>query len=614
MQTGIEQRPRGREVAAEGVDRAEDSVGDHANRVRGRLVVVEPGAELGRLVPITELAQDVGHAGDAALLRTGVVQGAAEAERAVERLTRTRVVGRRLQHGAEPLVEVGSFRGQVVLERDRESGADCRHPRVEVAALRPGRALEAECACPQVGAPGTLGFARRLRGELDRLAVAAGALQVDGGGDPVDRGLRRHTRALEPIGRAAAGDERAAAIAEQSVDVAEPLLDLGAGLPGPLAAPDRRHLSPGARGLVQLARELRALAVCLDRVAPARRVLVLGPELERLPARGGGVAVCVGGAELGDRPQKGGSRSRLVARSAPVGGDLHRRAVVALEHFGEAAVQGLAAQPGDVLVDRIASERMAEARPARVGLGDQPAIGELGQAVAARELRDGIDPEPLTGDRRGLGGGARGVRDPGDPHQHGVADRLRDRYLGGVGELEAIVALADRAAREEGTGELLDEERIALGAVLNDRGEFCAGLPAEDLGDELARMLGAEGSQRQLLEPARAPELVAEPPQRVVAADLVGAVGGEYQHRVFGEPGRHAGEQVQRRCVRPLQVVEDDQLGARIRGSRDRAAHGLEQRLAVRLGRGLAHFGEEEGDVRAQRPAIGETVGAHAEE
>ena len=90
-----------------------------------------------------------------------------------------------------------------------------------------------------------------------------------------------------------------------------------------------------------------------------------------------------------------------------------------------------------------------------------------------------------------------------------------------------------------------------------------------------------ERAQRELVEPARAAQLVAQPPHAVVARQPVGAVGGDHEHRQLAERLGERGQQLERRLVGPLQVVEHDErvpLGGDVG---ERAADRLEQRRAV---------------------------------
>ena len=110
--------------------------------------------------------------------------------------------------------------------------------------------------------------------------------------------------------------------------------------------------------------------------------------------------------------------------------------------------------------------------------------------------------------------------------------------------------------------------------------------------------LEVERAQHELVEPAGAAQVVAQAPHAVVAREPVGAVGGDHEHRQLAERLGERGQQLERRLVGPLQVVEDDErvpLGGDVG---ERAAHRLEQRRAVgRRGR-LAELGQQQRELR----------------
>ena len=91
----------------------------------------------------------------------------AEADRRGERVARAAVVARDLVRRAEPLVDLRRLERELVLERQREPGADGLHPLVELPALHARDPLEPEDPRPQIGAlraPGLLaGPAGRAR-------------------------------------------------------------------------------------------------------------------------------------------------------------------------------------------------------------------------------------------------------------------------------------------------------------------------------------------------------------------------------------------------------------------------------------------------------------------
>ena len=99
----------------------------------------------------------------------------------------------------------------------------------------------------------------------------------------------------------------------------------------------------------------------------------------------------------------------------------------------------------------------------------------------------------------------------------------------------------------------------------------------------------------------------------MVARQAVRAVGGDHQHAQLRERLPQRAEQLERRPVGPLEVVEDDERAAVPRQPFERAADGLEQRRAVRGRSGLSELRQDEREVRDQRAAAGEAVALGAE-
>jgi hypothetical protein len=103
----------------------------------------------------------------------------------------------------------------------------------------------------------------------------------------------------------------------------------------------------------------------------------------------------------------------------------------------------------------------------------------------------------------------------------------------------------------------------------------------QPLREQRRGVVEVERRQHQLVEAPATAQLVAQPAQQVVAGEPVGAVGAEHQHRQLLERRREAGQQLERRLVGPLQVVEHHERGAWGADRGERAADGLEERRPV---------------------------------
>ena len=287
-------------------------------------------------------------------------------------------------------------------------------------------------------------------------------------------------------------------------------LGVGQRAPDALRAARRHRLAPRARGLGQVAGELRAARVALEQRDALALAPAVGPQLQRAPRGTRLVAIGVHGRELGQRPQQRVERPRAVVGGQPVRGDLDSRPAAGLQRLGQAPVQRPAPRPGDVLVDGVAGERVAEGAGARLGLGHQPAGQQLGEPGVAAEGRHQLEVEARPRHRCGLGRGARLVREPGRAQEHRVADRLGHRDLAVARELEAALALGQPGAGLQRARQLLDEEGHALGAVVQRARQRRRRRRAEDLGGELRGAVGAERLEHELAQGPRAAQLVAQ--------------------------------------------------------------------------------------------------------
>ena len=286
-------------------------------------------------------------------------------------------------------------------------------------------------------------------------------------------------------------------------------------------------------------------------------------------------------------------------RAEPVRGDLARGLAAALERLGEAPVQGAPGHPRQVRVERLADERVGE-RPAPALLAHEARLEQLGQRLLAGELGHQPQVEGRAADRGDLDRAPRPLRQLGHADHDRVAHRVRERHLAGAGELEPGGRLAQRAADAEGGGQLAGEERDALRPVVDRAHELGAGCAREHARHSAAVPAESERRQRELVEVARAAQVVAQPAQAVAAREPVGAVGGDDQHPARGDRLAERREHLERGLVGPLQVVEQHE---RVAEPGEGAVQRLEQRRAVGLGGRLAELREQPREVAAQRPA-----------
>ena len=266
------------ELAFEGVDRPDQPLGDPD----GGVGVDQLAAELGRPRPLAALAQDVDEAGDAGNLGAGVAVGAAEVEGGVERLLGLAVVGAVVEDEAEALVELGGD-GVRSCSSARASPArtDSRPcskspPLASTTPCRPRtRASRSTRSAARASAAASLASSIASR-------VAGAAAMVVGHRQPLQGGVGGAFGGDEGLGSEAAGGEGLLAFAAEVVDRSQAPLCLGVLEPVAATVGAGGELAPGFRRFAELADQLSAAAVALQRLRPQILGLVFGPELQRL--------------------------------------------------------------------------------------------------------------------------------------------------------------------------------------------------------------------------------------------------------------------------------------------------------------------------------------------
>ena len=203
-------------------------------------------------------------------------------------------------------------------------------------------------------------------------------------------------------------------------------------------------------------------------------------------------------------------------------------------HPGE---QGLAVQ---VVAEAVAPGRV-------LGLDEYPRRDRFGQQVGQR--RRTRREQPVEEFLVHLGAGHRGHRqhlharlgDPGEPPLQGVPDGVGDRRSGGVGG----------TPRHDQAGQLAHEERVPAGPPPHLLGQLGRrrGRSA-DRGHQDADVVRRETSEGDLVPPGD------RGAQRRPRFRL--AVGPDHQQRDRPDPTTEELQQLQRRLVGPLQVVEHD--------------------------------------------------------
>ena len=294
-----------------------------------------------------------------------------------------------------------------------------------------------------------------------------------------------------------------------------------------------------------------------ERLLEVPRALLIG-------VRGHGLAGCLG--PVGDGPL----RPADLAGGEEVVGELAGRRAGGLERLARAQVQPRPARGGGGVVERLAHERVPEGEVVdlrRVLDHDARAQGLLQRLEQllprpARHLRERGEPEVAAEH----GGG----RERLDGRRLQPREAARDEVLDALGQARLIVGRLGQAAQH-----LLDEERVAGGAVLERAGE--RGVADEDGGLRLA-----EPRQRDALHDLLAAE-VGEQAGRAAGVGLGVAQGDEHQQRRAVQAADDVAQEQQRRAPRPLEVLDHEQQRPRRRGLPEQRGDRLEQPVTAVL-------------------------------
>ena len=108
--------------------------------------------------------------------------------------------------------------------------------------------------------------------------------------------------------------------------------------------------------------------------------------------------------------------------------------------------------------------------------------------------------------------------------------------------------------------ELDREERIAAGLLLDQLRQWprALRLAVQRIGDEPANIIELEGRQHDLLDPRSGfADRLQRPQKRVRGTDLVVPVGADQQQVPHVRVRDQMLEEVERRCIQPLQIIEE---------------------------------------------------------
>ena len=211
------------------------------------------------------------------------------------------------------------------------------------------------------------------------------------------------------------------------------------------------------------------------------------------------------------------------------------------------------------------------------------------------------------------------TRGPGDGGE--AQDGLRGRAQRLDAQHQRVAHVGRQALAGGGRGQLLGEERVALGAREELVDQARLGPARRGSRRAARRLLAREGRQLDALDDRGALGLGQERAQRVAAVQLVGAIGGDEQHPLVPRVADEEGQEVARRAVRPVDVLEDEhqrlRLGQPPRGGQQELEHAALRERALGAGLGRVELGQQRREPAAappsspaSRPRSAPTIGA----
>ena len=234
-----------------------------------------------------------------------------------------------------------------------------------------------------------------------------------------------------------------------------------------------------------------------------------------------------------------------------VAGQLQRRPLLGRQQLGRAAVADGAAAGRHRLADRVADDRVHEReRPSRQQDLRHREIVRAGGDGGGRQPRERRHASDRRRSQHRNGAGHLGVvrAERVEPQE----DRATD---GSRSELEHRGRIGAAAVAQAGE-QLAQVEGVAAGRLVTAAAQRVARVLAEHVTHDLGRRLGAQRLQRQRPLAGRRRQPVE---QLALRLGPVGAGGADEQQRHALEPPREIDEGAQRRRVRPVGVVGDQQ-------------------------------------------------------
>ena len=371
----------------------------------------------------------------------------------------------------------------------------------------------------------------RLAEQRDEPVVDAAELEAAQARAVAERGARQALGRVDPAREVGGAQERLAGGAGRArarLGDAEPEQQLAAA----------RHVG----ALLQ--------RVGLQRSLEVRRRLLVGEEPERTLAGSHGVLDRL--LQLAHRRGDEEVMGKLGEMRLGIG------AVEILERQADLAVQQAAALRAEVVVERVSDEPVREAVDAqRRGALDEHARADRGAqggvqlgGVAVADALQGVEAKLAPDDRRRAQQLACGLGKRLEAVANRLAHAVGNPHGGDVG------GVVEASLGAEQAHDLVDEERVALGRLVDRAHDAIGRAAARDALDDRGDVGLAQPAQRQPLTVAD--DVAQRRRQLCVQSGLGLAIGADHEDRGVAHVDGEEAEQQQRRMIGAVQVVEDE--------------------------------------------------------
>jgi hypothetical protein len=259
-----------------------------------------------------------------------------------------------------------------------------------------------------------------------------------------------------------------------------------------------------------------------------------------------------------------------------------RRRRLAFERGRDARVPRRARRRREIVDQHAPDERVREAEAALAAFGlDEDAfaeraremIGGTRRRVRRRRLAEDLAQHARVDDVAE----ERASREDGAALVAEAAQSARDDVARAVGHASRVAVGPEILLGDQQLHDLADEEGVAVGFAMKRVAEGGGVAAGTRRGDPIGAMLRGKAGQRQATRDRFAGEVRKRGGEGVIAIDLGVAIRSDDEEPCVLQVGRDELEQLQRRAVGPVEVVEHDDEAVLPGHGREKAAHDVEE-------------------------------------